>query len=199
VYFRETAGVEKLTAARPPWVPVIRFEELWQTAFELADRESYRNALARSRGLRVTGVLAVLVGSATFIAALWLKEGGMVIAMTATLIAAGALALRPRTPYPADVQRVAEENLAVMLQRYRETQLALPDLFHSEAWQALRKSTLERMDARCAHCGRKSSAMLVVEHIRSRAEAPELALDPANVQIICHACRQSRSAATGSD
>jgi hypothetical protein len=190
----ETSSVE-----RPPWIPVGRFNELRRAALELAERQQQREALAHTRGLRFTGVLAIIVGATTFSAALWLKEGGLVIAITATLTAGGLLAaLRPRTPSSSNVRRQAEATLLIALEQYRLSQLADPDFFHSEGWQALRRSVLERSDARCAVCGRKASAMLVVQHIRSRAKAPELSLDPSNVEIVCHACRNGQAAATGS-
>jgi HNH endonuclease len=185
---------------RPAWIPAVRYEALRRAALEEASREQRNVALRQSRALRMTGIVALLVGSAGLIAALWLKAGGIAIALCMALIAAGGIAVRSAiAAAPEDLSRATDEKLALALEGYRRNQLASSDFFHCEAWQALRRSVLERKDARCARCGRKASAMLVVEHIRSRAQAPELALDPANIQILCHACRNTQVAASGTD
>jgi 5-methylcytosine-specific restriction endonuclease McrA len=39
--------------------------------------------------------------------------------------------------------------------------------------------------------------MLVLSHIHPRAEAPELALDPDNIEILCHRCKNTSSELAG--
>ena len=178
---------------RPPWMPAGRFEEIRAAALDDAVREQRRDALKRVRGLRLTGTLSCVIGAAGMIAIVWLGEGVMAFALSAALVAAGVITVRRRPLSPEELDRAMNAKLAGALDAYYREQLAARDFFHSEAWLALRKSTLERKDARCVRCGRKASALLVVEHIRSREEAPELALDPDNVEIICHACRNTKA------
>jgi hypothetical protein len=151
----------------------------------------------RSRGVRTAGAVAVIVGLASFGTALWYKEGDLIIAMTVLLVLAGILGLRTRKPASHTIRHAAAALLTESLERYHREQLGAPDFFHCEAWQALRRSILERGEARCVRCGRKASAMLVVEHIRPRAQAPDRALDPENVQILCHACKNEQAMRTG--
>jgi len=194
-----SANADRVGMERPAWIPVARFTELRAAALARAQQEQHQLALKRSRGLRAIGLLAVVVGVLSFATALWLKEGGFVITLAGTLAAVGVVAMRAPGVKPEVLRSAATDILDMSLARYRDEQLTSPDFFHSEAWQALRKSTLERSEARCFRCGRRASAMLVVEHIEPREIAPHLALEPSNVEIICHGCRQARSAATGTD
>lgn len=182
---------------RPPWIPALRYEELRLAAMEQALREYRRHAGRGLRALRISGIVAVAVGVIGVILTIWVNEGDIAVALSIALIAAGMVAMRSQAISSEEVNRDAGVRLGAALNTYRDNQLLSPDFYHSEAWQALRRTILESKEARCIRCGRKSSAMLVVEHIRSRAEAPELALDPANVQILCHACRNAQAASTG--
>jgi hypothetical protein len=175
----------------------LRYEELRLAAFNQAKLEQRRKSWGRFRVLRSCGVVAVIVGIAGVIAAIWLNDGGAAIALSIAVIAAGMVAMRAEGISSEEFKRDVASRLGTALESYRRSQLSSPDFFHSEAWQALRRTVLESKEARCIRCGRKSSAMLVVEHVRSRAEAPDLALDPANVQILCHACRNVQAASTG--
>src|ERR1700756_5735348 len=74
---------------RPPWVSAMRFDELRREAMQAAEEEHRRKANHRCRGLRMSGAVAVVVGVMSFATALWFKEGGLVIAMTAVLGLAG--------------------------------------------------------------------------------------------------------------
>jgi hypothetical protein len=182
---------------RPPWIPALRYEELRLAAMKEALREHRRQAWRGLRALRISGILAVVVGISGVILTIWLNIGDIAIALSVALIAAGMVAMRTQAISFEEIRRHAVVRLGAALDNYRQDQLSLPDFYHSEAWQALRRTILENKEARCIRCGRKSSAMLVVEHIRSRADAPELALDPANIQILCHACRNVQAASTG--
>lgn len=186
-----SAGFNVISIQRPPWVPAYRFDELQREALQAAEEEDRRKAYQRCRGRRMSGAVAVVVGVGSFVTALWMQEGGVIISMTALLVLAGIAAMRPRAPNIADVRQSVARHFAFALESYRREQLESSDFFHCEAWQALRRSVLERGGARCRRCGRKASAMLVVEHIVSRDVAPERALDPENVEILCHACRNA--------
>lgn len=181
---------------RPPWIPALRYEELRMAALDQARLEQRRKSWGRLRVFRICGVVAVGVGIAGVITAIWLNDNGAGIALSIALIAAGMVAMRAQGS-SEQFKRDVGVRLGTALECYRRSQLSSPDFYHSEGWQALRRTILESKEARCIRCGRKSSAMLVVEHIRSRAQAPELALDPANVQILCHACRNVQAASTG--
>jgi hypothetical protein len=183
---------------RPPWIPAGRFEEIRAAALDDAIRERSVDARKRVRGLRLTGAISCVMGVAGVIATIWLGEGAMAFALSAALIAAGVITLRRRPLSPEELDRAMNDKLAAALDLYRREQLASTDFFHTEAWLALRRSILESKEARCVRCGRKASALLVVEHIRSRAESPELALDPANVEILCHACRNTKASLAAS-
>jgi len=182
---------------RPAWAPVARFDQLQQQAYDEAERVHKLEAHQRSRGVRMAGAIAVIVGVGSFITALWYKEGDLIIAMTVLLVLGGVLGMRTRKPAAQVVRETAAKLLTDSLDRYRRQQLSASDFYHAEAWQALRRSVLERGEARCVRCGRKASAMLVVEHIRPRSEAPDDALDPENVQILCHACKNEQAMRTG--
>ena len=182
---------------RPPWISALRYEELRAAALSQATLEQRRRSWGRLRVFRVCGVVAVVLGIAGVITAIWLNDNGTGIALCIALIAAGMVATRAQGISSEQFHRDVAARLATALESYRRSQLASPDFYHSEAWQALRRTILESKEARCVRCGRKSSAMLVLEHIRSRADAPELALDPANIQILCHACRNVQAASTG--
>jgi hypothetical protein len=62
--------------------------------------------------------------------------------------------------------------------------------YKSAAWRKLRFSVLKSNGAVCAACGAsaKNGAVLHVDHIKPRSQYPELALDPANLQVLCEDC-----------
>lgn len=62
--------------------------------------------------------------------------------------------------------------------------------YSSNAWRKLRYSVLRDSEGKCVICGvsAKEGAKLHVDHIKPRSKYPELALDPANLQVLCDDC-----------
>jgi len=63
--------------------------------------------------------------------------------------------------------------------------------YQSEAWREARYKALRHSDGRCQLCGRSKRAdgvILHVDHIKPRSRFPELALDVANLQVLCEDC-----------
>jgi len=62
-----------------------------------------------------------------------------------------------------------------------------PGFYRSAAWRKLRFSVLVECGARCSACGVPAceGVVLHVDHIKPRSKFPELALDPANLQVLC--------------
>ena len=69
----------------------------------------------------------------------------------------------------------------------RPTQLAARRFYQSSAWQKLRAAHLSK-NPRCKFCGRPGR---MVDHVKRRRDRPDLALDPRNLQTLCHACDDS--------
>jgi len=63
------------------------------------------------------------------------------------------------------------------------------------AWPKLRMATLKRYGARCQCCGAtaKDVRTIHVDHILPRKTHPHLALEPANLQVLCEPCNLSKS------
>lgn len=64
----------------------------------------------------------------------------------------------------------------------------------SREWRVVRMRALERDGAKCACCGRtaRHGVVMNVDHIKPRGLHPELALDLANLQILCSECNQGK-------
>ncbi len=69
-----------------------------------------------------------------------------------------------------------------------------PNFYKSKEWQEVRYVILQRDGAACACCGRtrKHGVVLHVDHILSRFLRPELALDEANLQVLCEDCNKGK-------
>lgn len=87
------------------------------------------------------------------------------------------------------------------LVRKREEPPELADTFYrSHKWRRLRVDALEANRQRygmlaCECCGMIDVASFHVDHIYPRATHPELALDPANLQVLCDACNIGKGTA----
>ena len=70
----------------------------------------------------------------------------------------------------------------------------IPAFYSSPEWVAVRYQMLTRDGAICACCGRspKDGAIMNVDHIIARSKAPELSLDPANMQVLCATCNEGK-------
>lgn len=65
--------------------------------------------------------------------------------------------------------------------------------YRSQCWRRLRVDALEENRARhgvltCECCRTTVTAAWHVDHVRPRSTHPELALDPANLQVLCADC-----------
>lgn len=69
-----------------------------------------------------------------------------------------------------------------------------PDFLTSYAWRTLRMQALKLYGAVCMCCGDspQNGAVMNVDHIKPRKHFPNLALDIANLQILCGACNQGK-------
>lgn len=63
----------------------------------------------------------------------------------------------------------------------------------SKSGKEWKQQELERINGRCQCCQKSfSKDNLVIDHIQSIAEHPELATVITNFQILCHGCNQSK-------
>lgn len=64
----------------------------------------------------------------------------------------------------------------------------------SYEWRKVRLIVLKRDGAKCACCGATpaTGAVMNVDHIKPRKRFPHLALDPNNLQVLCHACNHGK-------
>src|SRR5262245_611099 len=71
--------------------------------------------------------------------------------------------------------------------------------YGSQAWKRTRREALERAGYRCERCGADVSARGAsrVDHVVTRLEAPERALDPSNVRVLCTVCDARRHSEKG--
>jgi 5-methylcytosine-specific restriction endonuclease McrA len=64
----------------------------------------------------------------------------------------------------------------------------------SYEWRRVRMVVLKQHGARCQCCGAtaKDGVRLHVDHIKPRKHFPELALDTANLQVLCEVCNHGK-------
>jgi hypothetical protein len=102
----------------------------------------------------------------------------------------------------AIVRKFASERAApVAVQLFERTKAAgkLDEqrcgFYSSSEWKAIRYKALAVAGGRCACCGATSAtgAVLHVDHIKPRSKFPELALDIANLQVLCRSCNEGKS------
>lgn len=68
------------------------------------------------------------------------------------------------------------------------------DFYSSQAWRKARFLALKNSNGRCALCGSlPGKDPLHVDHIKPRSLFPALALDPANLQVLCRDCNLGKS------
>jgi 5-methylcytosine-specific restriction endonuclease McrA len=75
-----------------------------------------------------------------------------------------------------------------------------PDPFYSsQAWRTLRARAVKLSAGRCLWCGAdvRGWGKSRVDHIRSRREAPQLALVLGNLRVLCASCDNRRHADKG--
>lgn len=68
------------------------------------------------------------------------------------------------------------------------------DFLSSKAWLRARLQALKEHGNKCQSCGQspEDGAKLNVDHIKPRRLFPELALDPANLQVLCSLCNEGK-------
>ena len=71
--------------------------------------------------------------------------------------------------------------------------------YQTPQWKALRKQIRahwKRTGQGCAVCGQRIrwDQKPIVDHIKNRRQHPELAHDPRNLQVVCHACNTRKAA-----
>ena len=98
-------------------------------------------------------------------------------------------------PVPESVKRSKKkQNLK------KPTQKAYPqsdDFLLSWEWTTLRYEILDKHGRRCMCCGATPDdgvTILNVDHIKPRSKFPKLALDPENLQVLCHPCNKGKGA-----
>lgn len=74
------------------------------------------------------------------------------------------------------------------------------DAFYgTTAWETLRSAVLKRDKFRCQKCGalclgkKRGMPSPHCDHIIDRKEAPHLAMDPDNIQVLCSACHSKKT------
>lgn len=68
--------------------------------------------------------------------------------------------------------------------------------YQSREWWQARYRALKRSNQSCELCGatKESGAILQVDHIKPRSRFPNLALDLANLQVLCRDCNMGKGA-----
>ncbi len=89
--------------------------------------------------------------------------------------------------------------IGLVTRRAEEPELA-DSFYRSYKWRRLRVDTLEANRERygmlaCECCGKMGEGTFHVDHIYPRSRHPELALDPANLQVLCEACNVGKGTA----
>lgn len=68
------------------------------------------------------------------------------------------------------------------------------DFYSSQSWRKARYQALKNCHGRCTLCGQPPGRYsLHVDHIKPRSLYPMLALDPANLQVLCRDCNLGKS------
>ena len=70
----------------------------------------------------------------------------------------------------------------------------IPEFYRSIEWKRLRYDALVKYGNRCQCCGAspKDGVRLNVDHIKPRRKFPSLALDIANLQVLCAGCNAGK-------
>lgn len=100
---------------------------------------------------------------------------------------------RSQQPGPVFITKFDEPKPKPVAHRFAQTDAFLL----SDEWKTLRYRALRRYGARCQCCGRSPKAdgvTLHVDHVKPRAQFPELALDLNNLQILCADCNKGKGA-----
>jgi hypothetical protein len=70
-----------------------------------------------------------------------------------------------------------------------------PEFLQSYEWRKLRMVVLKKRGARCECCGASpldGRTVINIDHIKPRKLFPHLALEEANLQVLCHECNHGK-------
>ncbi|MFS1702736.1 HNH endonuclease [Alteromonas sp. AMM-1] len=69
------------------------------------------------------------------------------------------------------------------------------NFYQTRAWRALRLRVLSESGGSCSYCGSgtEHGTVLHVDHIKPRSKYPHLALDIANLQVLCEDCNLGKA------
>lgn len=182
----------------PDWMPPHRYDELWARAISDAEQEIGPGTARLIRLVRAAAWICVVLGSIGSVAAYSLNYGRHLTLAYLGLAVLGLFVLSIRSNRANVVQLRACELLKALTQAYRQSELESPDFYHSEAWKWTRLRLLKKTRPKCAHCGRRGSAILTIDHIIPRDVRPDLALETSNLEVICYTCK-SRKELWGGD
>ena len=123
-------------------------------------------------------------------------------------LGAEALRLRGHLSYPGEGDKwFCKRNFAILRGEQKTTprvhvapsaiakaDVAADSFLESFEWRRVRMIVLKRDGARCVCCGATPAdgARMNVDHIKPRRFFPQLALDPANLQVLCHDCNHGK-------
>ena len=90
--------------------------------------------------------------------------------------------------------RKKERKLEKRKQFWASRNVVGDSFLESYEWRRVRMAVLKRDGARCVCCGATPSdgVRMNVDHIKPRKKFPELALDPANLQVLCEECNHGK-------
>lgn len=85
---------------------------------------------------------------------------------------------------------------ALVLERHRRLRARADRFYTSWEWRNLRLAVLSEEPPVCNACGVgiADPRDLIVDHVQPRSRFPELALDRANLQILCRSCNSAKGA-----
>jgi 5-methylcytosine-specific restriction endonuclease McrA len=97
--------------------------------------------------------------------------------------------------YGRKAKKIALKRVRIAKQRNAKVD-ASKNFLESREWQELRYRALKLHGARCQCCGatRKDGKEIHVDHIKPRSRFPLLALDIANLQVLCGDCNRGKGA-----
>ena len=82
----------------------------------------------------------------------------------------------------------------VLKRPVRKNDPASEEFLKTYEWRRVRMEVLKKYGARCQCCGAssKDGVVIHVDHIKPRRLFPELALDIANLQVLCEVCNHGK-------
>jgi 5-methylcytosine-specific restriction endonuclease McrA len=126
----------------------------------------------------------------------WLRLAGAPLPdASSALKIARSLGIVPDGPKNGHAKKAIVEwhEQAITSNRQEPTKLE-DDFYNSQLWRKARYQALRNCNGRCTLCGTPPGKYsLHVDHIKPRSLRPDLALDPANLQVLCRDCNLGKS------